>query len=57
MSKTLVDEVMLEETLHDIDSATDPDRMSAPEAVAFLEELITDLESRVDALREEHEID
>ena len=42
-----------EEILEEIDTTTMPDLMTRPEALAWLEELIAELESRCDALREE----
>jgi hypothetical protein len=41
------------EILEEIDTTTMPELMTRPEALAWLQELITELESRCDALREE----
>lgn len=41
--------------LLDIDSITEPSQMSQQQAVEFLEELIADLETRVEAINEEME--
>jgi malate synthase len=37
-----------------IDEATEPPRMSAHDAWSFLEELIADLEARIEGLRDEN---
>jgi hypothetical protein len=42
-----------DEILEEIDTTTMPDLMTRPQALAWLEELIAELESRCDALREE----
>jgi len=42
-----------DEILEEIDTATMPDLMTRPEALTWLEDMITELESRCDALREE----
>jgi hypothetical protein len=42
-----------DEILEEIDTTTMPELMSRPEALAWLEELIAELESRHEALREE----
>lgn len=39
--------------LRDIDDASAPDQMTKSQALEWLEELITDLQSRCEALREE----
>lgn len=43
------------EILEEIDSATAPGKMTWQEAKGFLEELVTDLEGRIEALKEENE--
>ena len=42
-----------DEILEEIDTATMPHLMTRPEALTWLEDMITELESRCDALREE----
>lgn len=44
-----------EQILDEIDRATAPDVMDWREALEFLEELSTDLDGRIEALREENE--
>jgi hypothetical protein len=43
----------LEESLEEIDTTTMPDLMTKPEALAWLEQMIDELKSRCEALREE----
>lgn len=43
------------EIMEDVDSATAPGKMTWQEAKAFLEEMVTDLEARIEALKEENE--
>ena len=42
-----------DEILEEIDTTTMPELMTRPEALAWLEELIAELESRCDVLRDE----
>lgn len=42
-----------DEILEEIDTATMPDLLTRPEALAWLEDMIAELEATCDALREE----
>lgn len=43
----------MQDIIDDIDAATDPDRMTKKEAFEFLQRLSTEIESRMEALKEE----